>query len=291
MSYVCRMTIQEATYFILNQLRKIYPEGEASQITDWLMEHITGSKKVERMVYKNDDINKTEETQLKEYLNRLLQHEPIQYILHEAWFGGMRFYVDQNVLIPRPETEELVDWIITDCKFPIRQLTLLDIGCGSGCIPIFLKRKFRKADVWACDISEAALNVAKKNAGNLGADIHFLQINFLNDGERNKLPSFDIIVSNPPYVPEKDTLQMQPNVLQFEPTTALFVPDNDALIFYKAIADFGKQKLNPNGAIYVEIHEDLGEPVLELFRSKNYEARLKKDMQGKDRMIKAVRLI
>jgi release factor glutamine methyltransferase len=203
----------------------------------------------------------------------------------------MRFYVDQNVLIPRPETEELVDWIITDCKFPIRQLTLLDIGCGSGCIPIFLKRKFRKADVWACDNSEAALNVAKKNADNLGADIHFLQLNFLNEEERNKLPSSDIIVSNPPYVPEKDKLQMQPNVLQFEPRTALFVPDNDALIFYKAIADFGNQKLNPNGAIYVEIHEDLGEPVLELFRSKNYEALLKKDIQGKDRMIKAVRLI
>jgi release factor glutamine methyltransferase len=288
MSYVCRMTIHEATYFILNQLRKLYPEGEASQITDWLMEHITGSKKVERMVYKNDDINEKGETQLKEYLTRLLQHEPIQYILNEAWFGGMKFYVDQNVLIPRPETEELVDWVITDCKFPIRQLTLLDIGCGSGCISIFLKRKLRKADVWACDISEAALNVAKKNAANLGADIHFLQLNFLNEEERNKLPSSDIIVSNPPYVPEKDKLQMQPNVLQFEPASALFVPDNDALIFYKAIADFGKQKLNPNGAIYVEIHEDLGESLTQLFQSKGYSTELKKDMQGKDRMIKAI---
>jgi release factor glutamine methyltransferase len=288
MSYVCRMTIGEATYFILNQLRKIYTEGEASSITDWLMEHITGSKKVERMVYKNAVISEKEEMRLKENVRRLLQHEPIQYILNEAWFGGMKFYVDQTVLIPRPETEELVDWIISDCKFPIRQLSLLDIGCGSGCISVFLKRKLRKADVWACDISEAALNVAKKNAENLGADIHFQQLNFLNEDERNKLPSFDIIVSNPPYVPEKDQAQMQTNVLQYEPATALFVPDNDALIFYKAIADFGKEKLNPNGAIYVEIHEDLGESVIQLFQSKGYSTELKKDMQGKDRMIKAI---
>lgn len=284
------MTINDATYFILNQLRKIYPEGEASQITDWLMEHITGSKKVERMIYKEASITDTEASRLKSCVNRLLQHEPIQYILNEAWFGGMKFYVDQNVLIPRPETEELADWVITDCKFPIHQLSILDIGCGSGCISIFLKRKLHKADVWSCDLSEEALKIAKKNADSLGAEINFVQLDFLNEEKQNQLPSFDIIISNPPYVPEKDKGQIQPNVLHYEPATALFVPDNDALIFYKAIADFGKKKLNPQGTIYVEIHEDLGEAVLKIFYANGYEAALKKDMQGKDRMIKAIHL-
>lgn len=283
------MTIQQATYFILNQLRKIYSEGESSQITDWLMENITGSKKVERMMYKETPITETEKLSLKNSLNRLLQHEPIQYVLNEAWFGGMKFYVDQNVLIPRPETEELADWVITDCKFPIHHLSILDIGCGSGCIPIFLKRKLHKAEVWACDLSEGALSVAKKNADQLGAEINFAQLNFLNETEQNQLPSFDIIISNPPYVPEKDKHQMQPNVLHYEPATALFVPDDDALIFYKSIADFGKKKLNPNGAIYVEIHEGLGDSVLKLFQSNGYGAILKKDMQGKDRMVKALK--
>lgn len=260
-------------------------------MTDWIIEKMTGIKKTDRIINKEKELNNDQAELLENWLPRLIDHEPLQYVLQEAWFGGMKFYVDQNVLIPRPETEELADWIISDCKFPIRQLTLLDIGCGSGCISIFLKRKLRKADVWACDVSEAALNIAKQNADALGADIHFLQVNFLKESERNKLAAFDIIVSNPPYVPENDKLQMQPNVLRYEPPIALFVPDDDALIFYKAIADFGRQKLNPNGAIYAEIHEELGTSVLELFRSKNYKATLKKDMQGKDRMIKAVLII
>jgi release factor glutamine methyltransferase len=191
------------------------------------------------------------------------------------------------VLIPRPETEELVEWVIANCKFPIDELSILDIGSGSGCIPIALKRKLRKADVWGCDISEAALQVATRNAETLGAAINFLLLDFLNKEERRRLPSFDIIISNPPYVPEKDREQMHPNVLNYEPHTALFVSDNDALIFYKAIAEFAVEHLNPGGAIYLEIHEELGDAVLSLFTSKGYKTELKKDMQGKDRMIKA----
>src|SRR5574338_1138639 len=285
------MTIRQASIHINNELKKIYEDREAAAMTDRIIEKLTGTKKTDRIIHKEKELSSGQSELLSDWLMRLMKHEPLQYVLQEAWFGEMKFYVDQNVLIPRPETEELAVWIISDCKFPIRQLRLLDIGCGSGCISIFLKRKLHKAEVWACDVSEAALTVAKKNAGNLGADIQFRQLNFLNEEERNRLPSFDIIVSNPPYVPEKDQAQMQPNVLQYEPATALFVPDNDALVFYKAIADFGKKKLNPKGAIYVEIHEDLGTAALELFRSKNYEATLKKDMQEKDRMIKAILLI
>ena len=281
------MTMQEATYFLLKKLRSIYSESEASQITDWIMESLTGSKKTERMLYKNAAITSSEEMQLQQLTERLMQHEPVQYVLNEAWFCGLKFYVDKNVLIPRPETEELVEWIIANCKFPINKLKILDIGSGSGCIAIALKRKLRKAEVWSCDISEEALNVARKNATDLGVDVNFIQLDFLNKSEREKLSSFDIIVSNPPYVPQKDKNEMQPNVLKYEPATALFVPDNDALIFYRVIAEFGKDHLNSDGVIYTEMHENAGKAVAELFYSIGYSTELKKDMQGKERMMRA----
>lgn len=282
------MTVQQASRFIYQQLKKIYEERESSAMAEMIIEKLTGTKKTERIIHKEKELNKEQEEQLYQWLQRLIKHEPVQYVLNEAWFGGLKFYVDKNVLIPRPETEELVDWIISDCKFPIRELTLLDMGCGSGCISVFLKKELRKAEVWACDVREDILHIAQHNAETSGAEIIFRQLNFLNEEERSKLPSFDIIVSNPPYVPEKDKAQMQPNVLNYEPSSALFVPDNDSLVFYNAIAGFGKKNLNAHGAVYVEIHEDLGEKVLNLFRSNNYRAVLKKDMQGKDRMIKAI---
>ena len=281
------MTIQEATFFILNKLRTIYSESEASETTDWIMEHLTGSKKAERMIYKNAEITLKEESLLNQYANRLMQHEPVQYILNEAWFCGLKFYVDKNVLIPRPETEELTEWVITNCKFPIDQLSILDIGTGSGCIPISLKRKLRKAEVWSCDISAAALQVARRNAETIGVDVNFLLVDFLNKKETAQLPTFDIVISNPPYVPQKDKGQMHTNVLDYEPHSALFVPDDDALIFYRAIAEFGSKHLNPNGVIYAEIHEQQGKDVLTLLDSAGYETELKKDMQGKERMVKA----
>lgn len=283
------MTIQEVTYFLLNKLRAIYPEGEANQITDWVMEHLTGSKKAERMLYKNSSITHDEEIKLKEYAERLLRHEPVQYILNESWFYGLKFYVDENVLIPRPETEELVDWIIRNLKFPFSDLKILDIGTGSGCIAIALKRKLRKAEVWACDISNEALNIAKQNADNLQAEINFVQLDFLNPEKRDQLSSFDIIVCNPPYVPDMDKKTMNKNVLNFEPHTALFVPDNNALVFYTAIADFSKNHLRENGTVYCEIHESMGTDLTNLFTQSGFSAELKKDMQGKDRIIKALK--
>ncbi len=281
------MTIQEATYFILNKLRSIYTDGESSQITDWVMENLTGSKKAERMLYKNADITHTEEEQLKQYIERLLKHEPVQYVLNESWFCGQKFYVDRNVLIPRPETEELVEWIVRDSKEKDSKLKILDIGTGSGCIPVSLKTKLPAAEVWSCDISSGAITIAKKNAALVNADIHFLELDFLNKEEWDKLSAFDIIVSNPPYVPENDKGQMQSNVLHYEPATALFVPDNDPLIFYKAIAEFGKSHLGKSGCIYTEIHEGLGEKTMAVFKSAGYVSELKKDMQEKDRMIRS----
>lgn len=282
------MTIQEGTYFLLSKLRTIYADGEANEITDRVMEKVTGSMKTERMMYKNEIITAVEEAQLNEYTERLLKYEPVQYVLNECWFYGLKFYVDKNVLIPRPETEELVDWVIRNIKFPFKELKILDIGTGSGCIAISLKRKLRKADVWACDISNEALAVAKRNADNLQADLNFIQLDFLNEQERNKLPLFDIIVSNPPYIPQKDKETMQQNVLDYEPHTALFVSNNNPLVFYSAIADFAARHLNKDGTIYCEIHESLGKEVSEIFLQNNFIAEIKKDMQGKERMIKAI---
>jgi release factor glutamine methyltransferase len=281
------MTMQEATYLLLNKLYTIYDKSEASQVTDWVLEKLTGSKKAERMIYKNETITSSEENTLKQYTERLLQHEPVQYVLNEAWFGNMKFYVDRNVLIPRPETEELIEWIISNCKFPLDELKILDIGTGSGCIPVSLKRRLRKAEVWSCDISAEALAVAKKNADELGVEVKLIQLDFLDQRTWTQLPSFDIIVSNPPYIPEKDKENMQANVLQYEPAYALFVPDNDALIFYKAIAVFGKTYLKKEGNIFMEIHESLGKDVSELFKTEGYTVEVKKDMQQKDRMIKS----
>ncbi|MBI5857007.1 MAG: peptide chain release factor N(5)-glutamine methyltransferase [Sphingobacteriales bacterium] len=288
------MTVQEATYYLLNKLRSIYNDAEASNITDWVMEYITGSAKTERMLYKNELLTPKEETLVKEFTDRLLQHEPVQYVLNEAWFCGLKFYVDKNVLIPRPETEELAEWVVSEFRSlkpeagePYSTISFLDIGTGSGCIAISLKKKLPEAKVWACDVSDVALKVARRNAETMGADINFVQLDFPDKKSWKQFPVFDIIVSNPPYIPEKDKAQMQPNVLNYEPRTALFVPDNDPLFFYKAIAEFGKEHLRKDGNIYCEMHESLGSSVKEIFSSEGYSTELKKDMQQKDRMIRS----
>lgn len=280
------MTIQEAARYSREQLMTIYDESEAVAITDWMMEHLTGKKRAERPMAKNEMLPAQVDL-LAHYLERLRQHEPLQYVLQEAWFCGFKFYVDQNVLIPRPETEELVEWIITDCRFPIEQLSILDIGSGSGCIPVSLKRRLGKASVAGCDVSAGAVAVANRNASSLGVKVDFMNLDFLSAEARNALPCYDIIVSNPPYIPEDNRNDIRRNVLDHEPPLALFVPSGDALLFYRAIADFGQAHLNKNGKIYVEINEFLGQETAALFHTAGYTTETRKDMQGKERMIRA----
>ena len=288
------MTIQDASKLIANQLKTIYEDSEAENISEWVIEYITGITKTDRNINKETPLSPGQELQLNKYQHRLLLHEPVQYVLNEAWFYGLKFYVDKNVLIPRPETEELVEWIISDYKtslppgiFPFEELSIFDIGSGSGCIPIALKKRLEKADVWSCDISKGALQVANQNATTIGVDVTFMELDFLIEEQRENLPAFDIIVSNPPYIPEKDKENLRSNVINHEPANALFVPDNNALIFYKAIADFGKTHLTKNGIMYMEINESFGNETTALFQSKGYKTVIKKDMQGKQRMIKA----
>jgi release factor glutamine methyltransferase len=282
------MTIEEARKEVNNSIATIYEKTEADNITEIVMEHITRWSRPERIQNKEIPLSFTQKKLLSQIILRLQQYEPIQYLINEAWFAGMIFYVDKNVLIPRPETEELLDWIVKDVRSETSNVKkILDVGTGSGCIAIALKNKIPNAEIWGCDVSDEALNVARMNADALNATIDFVPLDFLDPHQRKQLPHVDIIASNPPYVPQSDKNEMKKNVLEFEPATALFVPDNDSLVFYNAIADFGKEKLNDKGNIYVEINESLGDQVKNLFQSKGYSSvELKKDLQGKDRMIK-----
>jgi release factor glutamine methyltransferase len=295
------MKIGEAEKRLKEGLKGIYEESERSSISRLVLEACTGYNPSQLVLQKTEELSTTREEKLTEMLRRLQQHEPVQYVLNKAWFFGLELYVDKNVLIPRPETEELVDWIIKQVKTSglnvfqrgltgadvTSQLKILDIGTGSGCIALALKKAMPRAEVWGCDVSEEALNVARRNGAALDIRVDFQGINFLDKIQQKFLPSVDIIVSNPPYIPLKDKDTMERNVLDWEPHTALFVPTDDALLFYKAIIGFAEKRLHQNGSIYLEIHEDLGNAVAGLFRSAGYEqVDIKKDMQGKERMVK-----
>jgi len=218
---------------------------------------------------------------------RLKKNEPVQYVLGESWFAGIKFKVNKNVLIPRPETEELVDWIVKENqKSKGKSQNIIDIGTGSGCIPIIIKKKLPEADVSAIDVCSEALFTATENAIELNAEVDFLLLDFLDEEKWKELGQYDIIVSNPPYIKQSEINTMHERVKEFEPHLALFVPDEDALLFYKKLSDFSINHLKPGGSLFVEINEALGEQVVNLFRGfANIE--LRKDMQGKDRMIKA----
>ena len=296
------MKLAEAEQFMRQQLQTIYDESESTNIALLALEDITGMEKPALRMAKEQQLATVEEEKVHAHLSRLLNHEPIQYIMQKAWFYGMELYVDKNVLIPRPETEELVDWIVKDLKASALdvfkkaptdadvtgQLKILDIGTGSGCIALALKKAMPKAEVWGCDISEEALNVARRNGAALDIRVDFQGINFLEEAQQTFLPTVDVIVSNPPYIPLQEKESMQANVVAHEPHTALFVPDEDALLFYRGIAQFAKKRLYQNGRIYLEIHENLGNAVVELFRKEGFEnIERRKDMQGKERMVKA----
>ncbi|MER3497858.1 MAG: peptide chain release factor N(5)-glutamine methyltransferase [Chitinophagaceae bacterium] len=282
------MTGEEARKKLVEELKSIYPLPEAENISEIVLEKITGKTGLRRYV-ERDDLSAEQQSLLQQYTERLLKHEPVQYVVNEAWFAAKKFYVDKNVLIPRPETDELVDWIVKEMQQRANELfKILDIGTGSGCIAIALKLALPGAEVWACDISDEALNIARLNADTLNAAIDFIPLDFLDAEQRKQLPAVDVIVSNPPYVSFKDKSGMRKNVTDYEPSTALFVPNDDALIFYKAIAEFAKEKLHPQGKIFVEIHESLGKQVTEIFQLAGFhKTEIRKDMQDKDRMVKA----
>jgi release factor glutamine methyltransferase len=281
------MTINTAYHQLLYQLFELYDDREAANIADWVIENITGQRRIERILYKDLPLNNSQQQQLETFTQQLLQNKPVQYVLQEAWFAGMKFFVKEGVLIPRPETDELVELVVTKSKTSNQKSQILDIGTGSGCIPIALKKRLPTSAIVSIDISEVALEIAQKNATDLQADITLQQMDFLDESNWHQLGTFDIIVSNPPYIKQSESASMSKLVIDYEPSLALFVADNNALIFYEKIAAFGKTHLKQNGQIFVEINEALGKETVTIFQQHGYQTLLKQDLQGKDRMIQA----
>ncbi len=294
------------------KLLAIYSSGEAETICHWTFEHFLGLSKMEIRLNAAKDLTAEQYNQLSGALKALLQHQPVQYVLGEAWFLGMKFIVDESVLIPRPETEELVAEIINkECgikneelritnyelrdyenksaPFNIQHSTfnILDIGTGSGCIPISLKKKMPDAAITSIDISSQALSIAQQNATHLNTEINFIELDFLDENNWTQLDNYNIIVSNPPYIPINEKALLDKNVTDWEPSLALFVGDNDPLIFYRKIALFAKTHLNKNGQIFLEIHQDYAAQTKALFDEQGFTTVLKKDINGNDRMMKA----
>jgi len=250
------------------------------------VEKLTGFSRTEIIVNKNTLFSKEQHHTIDSFILKLRNFVPIQYILGETEFYGLPFNVNESVLIPRPETEELVDWIQSE-NDRNANLEMLDIGTGSGCIAISLKHEFKHATVEAFDISEKALETAKTNAELNKLEVTFSKVDILSHPEFET--KWDVIVSNPPYVTELEKADMQPNVLNNEPHLALFVPDNDPLLFYRHIALFARKHLKPQGKLYFEINREFGQATMNLLTELGYtEVKLRKDISVNDRMVRAV---
>lgn len=279
------MSLHEIKQSLKLQLAEKLDAVELNSLLSLLMEHVTGWNQVQQVLHKNDPLTESQLDQLKNAAKELAAEKPIQYILSKAWFMGKEYFVNENVLIPRPETEELVDWISEYAHIINKPLQLLDIGTGSGCIAISLKLELPNCSITGLEVSSSALEVAKTNANQLNAAIEWVEQDILMSAS---LPaSYDIIVSNPPYIPFNEKANMQVQVTNFEPAIALFVTNEDPLIFYRIIARLGKQYLNPNGQLFFEMHYDQGKAIVALFDEMGYHAELRQDMFGKDRMIRA----
>jgi len=281
------MTSREAYQELRSMLTGIYDPREAAHISEIVMEDITGHSRIDRIMHETEMPDEQEE-KYRQYYARLVDATPVQYVLGHAWFMGQRFRVNEDVLIPRPETEELVEWIFEEAAGWRRQdasLTIIDIGTGSGCIPIMLKKNIPVANIHGIDISADALSTAQANAASLDADVHFHKTDILDESQWSSLPMADIIVSNPPYVPLSDIQSMSRHVLDHEPHLALFVPDEDPLLFYRTIIQFAEKKLKPGGLIFFETHHDLASKLMLMAGG---QSELRKDMSGKDRMVKIV---
>ena len=259
-----------------------YSKEEAENLVFWLFETHLGLKRADLQQAISSRVDT--EPLLADF-QRLLTGEPIQYILGEAPFYGRSFAVTRDTLIPRNETEELVHLILKENRKP--GLRVLDLGTGTGCIPITLALELTTPEVYALDVSAEALEIAKQNATTLGARVHFIEGSLLE--KPLELSKLDLIVSNPPYVPLRDQAEMHVNVLNFEPHLALFVPDEDPLLFYRAIGEWGQQLLKSGGKLYLEIYENLADELVQLLLSQGYEElRVRQDLNEKNRMLSAI---
>ena len=277
--------MQAAIIHIRSELQGLYPDTEIKSFSNLIIEKVSGFSRTEIIVNKNTLFSVEQRHVIENFIEKLKEYVPIQYILGETEFFGLPFQVNESVLIPRPETEELVDWIRNENDRNANP-GILDIGTGSGCIAISLKHEFTNATVDAFDISEKALETAQNNATLNKLEVTFSKVDILNTPEMEQ--KWDIIVSNPPYVTELEKSEISPNVLDYEPHLALFVPDNDPLLFYRCIAVFTQQHLKPKGKLYFEINRQFGKATVDLLTAMGFgNVELRKDISGNDRMVKA----
>ncbi len=290
------MILKDILNIYHKELDDLFGNEEVNSFFNILIEHYLDLKRIHLVLEPEYAITKEEEQPLFEALAHLKSQKPIQYILGETEFYGLPFKVNQHTLIPRPETEELVDWIINshserseESQLEESQLKILDIGTGTGCIAISLAKHLKKTKVSALDVSEDALKIAKQNAKLNEVDVEFIKDNILNSRHAEGVSTshyYDVIVSNPPYVRNLEKAEIQPNVLENEPHLALFVEDENPLQFYKAICEFAQLNLKDNGTLFFEINEYLGKEMIQLMKEFKFkDIELKKDMFGKDRMI------
>ncbi len=273
---------------LTDELEPLYGRNEAKSISFLLIENIFGWYKTYIIAGEPlESFSNSIFSKLEAYMERLKNHEPIQYILGEAHFYGRKFFVDRTVLVPRPETEELASLIISQHKAK-SEIKILDIGTGSGCIAITLNKELPPSELYAMDIDKEALQTARKNAMIHNSPVMFVQDNIFHP--QPSYPMFEIVVSNPPYVTESERALMKRNVVDYEPNIALFVPDDDPIKYYIAISEFCEFFLQPAGKLYLEINERLGNKVIELLQSKGYkEIFLFKDFNNKNRIISATK--
>jgi len=273
---------------VIGDLSSVLPADEARAVAITLCEHATGFSRAQLLSDNSLVLTAEQQRAIAQYVARLNNHEPLQYVLGETEFFGLTMKVDRRVLIPRPETEELVEWIIKDWKN--RTCNIVDICTGSGCIAIALARNLPDATISACDISEDALALARENSRLNETNVRFFCADALSEQWIDSLDTADVIVSNPPYVLESEKSSMQPNVLDYEPSIALFVPDINPLLFYEAIGKKALASLKHEGALYVEINREKGQETVALFRQMGFGfVELRTDLFGNARMIKAVK--
>lgn len=271
----------------VTRLSQIYDPDESRSIAFLLLEHLYGYNRA--AVLADKTISGTDRARWQESLRRLEAHEPLQYVTGTTEFYGLPFRVNSHVLIPRPETEELVDWIVREHRD--RPVRMLDFGTGSGCIAVSLAKTLPRAEVWAVDISPEALETARQNAQINGVEVHFAEADILHRQSMEALENirFDVVTSNPPYVTTGEKTLMRPNVLRFEPHLALFVPDTDPLLFYRHIAAFARHSLTPGGMVYLEINEQFPAETASLLHSAGLtDTFVYTDLYGKPRHIRAM---
>lgn len=272
---------------MIKELATIYTDHESAAIVRVLLESVAGLEGKDFVLNPEMQAEERLQTVLKEKMAELMACKPVQYVVGHTEFSGLDLEVNPSVLIPRPETEELVKWI-ADENSNEKGMKILDVGTGSGCIILALGRILKDPLLTATDISVLALLTAADNAGKYGIPVDFLQFDFLDESQWDRIGNFDLIVSNPPYVRESEKKDMKSNVIDYEPHNALFVPDDDPLVFYKAIAKFAKVHLTERGELYFEINENLGDEVVNLLRKEGFsEVILKKDIHDKNRMVAA----